>query len=163
MPEKSWENYEQVATELLRQIKEHFGLSDVEPKQKVAGTDTDWVIDAKGIRSETGRIVVIECRRYTTSGIDQEAMGGLCFKVQDLGADGGILVSPFLPQKGARQIAAARNIALVRLTPDSTTTNYLLHFLNKVMAGNFVDSISVTPGIDSIELIDEETDQTSTS
>ena len=69
MMTKRWESYEEVATYLLRQFAQEFGLDRVEGTQEVVGqrSDTTWEIDAKGVRQGYTGFVSIECRRYTTS------------------------------------------------------------------------------------------------
>ena len=119
---KIWESYEQVATYLLNQFAEHFGLSHVEGKQKIKGlhSKTDWEIDAKGVRKGNEGIIIVEARRYTKSRLSQEQLGGLAFRISDIGAKGGILVSPLGLQEGAAKIAESANIINVQIAPNST-------------------------------------------
>lgn len=49
----------------------------------------------------------------------------------DLGADGGIVVSPLPLQRGAKLVAKSKNIEHVRLTPDSTPELYLAEYMGK--------------------------------
>ncbi|HEX9925708.1 MAG TPA: hypothetical protein VGD99_23840 [Anaerolineae bacterium] len=135
--EAEWETYEEVAAYLLNQIAEEFDLNRVEGKQKVRGkrSGTEWTIDAKGVREEDEAFVIIECRRYTTSKQSQEKLGGLAYRIIDSGANGAILVSPLGMQRGAEKIASAENIHDVFLYENSTRTEYMLQFLNKVWAG----------------------------
>lgn len=132
---KKWETYEEVATFFLNKFASEFGLSSVEGKQKIQGqkSDTEWEIDAKGVRDGDEGFVIIECRRYTTSRQNQERVGGLAYRIIDCGAEGGILVSPMGLQEGAKKIASAENIHSVQLSEDSTPYNYFLSFLNKIM------------------------------
>jgi hypothetical protein len=139
---KKWETYEQVATELLCRIQDQLGLSSVEPKQVVEGQATSWEIDAKGTRTGTGAIVVIECRRYPKSRLNQKEVAAIGRTIVDLGADGGIVVTPIGLQKGARALAKADNIVTVKLPADSSASSYILRFLNTVMAGDFVEQIN---------------------
>ncbi len=122
----SWRSYEEVAQYLLDQMARHFGLDSVEGKQLVSGASTEWEIDAKGITEDDEGFVVIECRRYTTQGVSQDEMGALVFRIQDTGAERGTLVSPLPPQLGAQKVAASHNIQYVRLSSDSTNTDYVL-------------------------------------
>jgi hypothetical protein len=70
-------------------------LERVEGKQTLVGeSGADWEIDAKGLEAESGAIVVVECRRYTTSRIKQGAVAQLAWTIDDLGAPGGIVVTP---------------------------------------------------------------------
>ncbi len=138
MPEnKSWQSYEEVATYLLNQFAEHFGLECVEGKQSVPGnkSGTNWNIEAKGVAKNGEGFLIVECRRYTTSRLDQESIGGLAWRIQDTGAQGGIVVSPLELQAGAKKVAACTNIHHVILDPSSTTNHYILRFLKKVFVG----------------------------
>lgn len=132
-----WETYEQVATHLLEQIASKIGLVRVEPKQPVHGqrSGTDYIIDAKGISEGDGALVLIECRRYTTSKLKQEQLGALAYRIQDSGAKGGIIVSPLGLQLGAKKIADAENIISVELNADSTPAEFTLKFLNRLHCG----------------------------
>lgn len=133
----SWRTYEEVARYLLERIGDHLGLDYVEGKQKLVGQNTEWEVDAKGVMKDGQGIVVIECRCYTSSRISQEGMGALAFRIQDLGAHGGILVSPLAPQLGARKIAAANGIQYLQLNSDATSTDYVLMvgFLDRAFIG----------------------------
>ena len=138
MPEnKSWQSYEEVATYLLNEFAEHFGLECVEGKQSVPGnkSGTNWNIEAKGVAENGEGFLIVECRRYTTSRLDQESIGGLAWRIQDTGAQGGIVVSPLELQAGAKKVAACANIHHVILDPSSTTNQYVLRFLKKVFVG----------------------------
>jgi hypothetical protein len=58
---KRWEAYEDVATYLLSQFAQEFGLDRVEGTEEVVGqrSDTTWEIDAKGVRQgNTGLVIV---------------------------------------------------------------------------------------------------------
>lgn len=136
MPEKRWQTYEEVAAYLLNQLAEHFGVGQFEGKQVVAGdSGTKWEIDAKGCTDGGGRVIVVECKRHTKSGISQAITGSLAWTIKDVDADGGILVSPLGLQEGAKKVAANANIVEVVLNQDSTTTDYMLSFLNQIHIG----------------------------
>ena len=77
-----WKTYEEVATYLLNQFASEFGLSKVEGKQSMPNlrSQTEWEIDAKGVREGNERFVIIECRRYTTSKQNQDKLGSLAYK-----------------------------------------------------------------------------------
>jgi hypothetical protein len=91
-----WQSYEEVGTYLLDRFATEFGLDRVEGKQGVAGqrSGTSWEIDAKGFRLGQDGFVIVEFRRYTTSRLNQEDLGGLAYRIIDSGAEGGIIVSP---------------------------------------------------------------------
>jgi hypothetical protein len=136
--EKHWETFEEVARYLLNQMADRFGLERVEGKQPVKGlrSGTEWVIDAKGVKSgEYEAFVIIECRRYTNSRQKQEQLAGLAYRILDTQAEGGIIVSPMGLQAGAAKIAKAENITNVLLDENSTRTNYIMQFLNNVFLG----------------------------
>jgi hypothetical protein len=145
---KKWESYEEVATYLLNQFAEKFGLSHVEGKQKIIGhrSGTDWEIDAKGVRKGNEGFIIVEARRYTKSRQSQEQLGGLAYRINDTGAKGGILVSPLGMQEGAAKIADSENIINVQLAPNSTTLEYVMRFLNNIMVGVH-DTVRVTESV----------------
>lgn len=86
--------------------------------------------------------MIVECRRYTTSRLPQESVGGLAYRIIDTGASGGILVTPLNLQSGAKKVAGHSNIQHVILGPNSTTTEYVLRFLNRTFIG-VADTCSV--------------------
>lgn len=131
----TWKSYEDVARCLLDKIGDALGLERVEGKQSLVGeSGTTWVIDGKGVRANDGAIVVIECRRYTTSRLKQEYMAGLAWRISDVGASGGIVVTPIGVQGGGQIVAKSAGIEVVHLDANSTT-DYVLKFLNKVFLG----------------------------
>lgn len=144
----NWKNYELVATFLLDQIAVKLGLERVEGAQKLVGATTTWTVDAKGVMANGDCFVIVECRRYTTAKLDQEAMGGFAYRIRDTGAQGGIIVSPLGLQEGGARIAAAEGIRAVQLNANSTTTNYILEFLGNVR-------VSVPPATASVRMADD--------
>jgi hypothetical protein len=155
MPEKRWQTYEEVAAYLLNQLAEHFGVGRFEGKQVIAGdSGTEWELDAKGCTDGSDRVIVVECKRHTKSGISQAITGSLAWTIQDVGADGGILVSPLGLQEGAKKVAAQANIVEVVLNQDSTTTNYLLSFLNQIHIG-ILETVHITDHW-MIEILDKD-------
>lgn len=141
---KSWRTYEEVAQYLLNEFATHFELGRVEGKQIIPGASgTNWNIEAKGIAANGDGFFIIECRRYTKSSLNQERVAGLAYRIIDTGAKGGIIVSPLKLQLGAKKVAAYSNIITVTLNPQSTTTEYIMSFLNKVFMG-FADKASVS-------------------
>lgn len=131
-----WLIYEEVATEILGRLKEELGLVAVESKQSVAGNSgTDWELDAKGLKDETGAFVIVECRRYAKSRLKQEAVASLAWRIQDTGAAGGFIVSPLGLQEGAIKVAAAANILPVTLNANATPHQFVLSFLGNFFVG----------------------------
>lgn len=143
MSTKQWKSYEEVATHLLNQFAKHFDLGRFEGKQIIAGeSGTEWEIDAKGCSDDGNHFIVVECKRYTKYGVSQAITGGLAWSIQDMGASGGILVSPIGLQEGAKKVAAKAGIQEVILDQNSTTTDYVLRFLNHVCVG-FSDTVKI--------------------
>jgi len=133
--QKKWETYEEVARDILAQIVTGFDLELVEGKQKLAGaTGTNWEIDAKGVRADDKGIVVVECRRHGST-LDQKQVAALAFAIEDVGASGGIIVSPLGVQKGGRIVAAAKNIVCVQLDPLSTRERWIAEIGKVIQSG----------------------------
>jgi hypothetical protein len=132
-----WQSYEQVAVYLLNQFAETFGLDGVEGKQHVNGkrSGVDWEIDGKGYRIGSDAFVIVECKRYTTSRVNQETVGGLAYRIIDTDAEGAILVTPLGSQSGGLDVGKAEQVAQVRLNADATGREYVLQFLNDIFAG----------------------------
>jgi hypothetical protein len=134
---KIWSSYEEVATYLLNEFADKFGLERIEGKQLALGhrSGTTYEIDGKGFRQDGTGFVIVECRRYTTSKQNQEKVGALAYRIIDTGAKGGIVVSPLGLQEGANLIADREGIVNVLLNQDSTQREYVLQFLNNIMIG----------------------------
>lgn len=155
MADKRWETYEEVAAYLLNQFAEHFGLGRFEEKQIVRGeSGTDWELDAIGYADGNSKVVVVECKRHLKAGISQAIAGSLAWAIQDVGAEGGIIVSPLGLQKGAKKVAAKANIIEVVLDPESSTTEYVMKFLERIHLG-VASSVSFTETL-SIKKFDKE-------
>ncbi len=144
MATKKWQSYEEVARYLLNQFAKSFGLGVVEGKQIISGqSGTSWEIDAKGIKINGDGFLLIECRRHITSRLKQESIGAIAYRIKDIGAEGGIVVSPLEFQKGAKKIAEHEDIQHIMLNPKSTTADYILKFLNNIFIG-VTDTITVS-------------------
>jgi hypothetical protein len=118
---KAWESYEKVAEHVLSELGLKLGVTDIRDKRSYPGklSGTDWDIDVSALREGDQALIIVECRRLTSSRIKQEAMGAIAYRILDLGAGGGITVSPYPLQKGAAKIAAASNVQHVELTAGS--------------------------------------------
>ena len=135
---KKCDEYEQVTRHVLEQVGDLLGLDlqAVEGKQKIFGkSGMEWTIDGKGVKTDDGGIVVIECRRYTTSRLKAEAMGGFAYRIKDLGAAGGYMVTPLGLQEGAEKLANHEGILDIHLDADSTATDFTVGLLDKVVHG----------------------------
>lgn len=135
--ESGWKSYEEIAAYLLNQLAKELGLSHVEGKQTIEGqrSGTRWTIDAKGVGKGNEGFIIVECRRYTKSKQNQEKIAALAYRIQDTGAQGGILVSPMGLQTGAEKVAQAESIISVELDVNCTPEEFSMRFLNKVMVG----------------------------
>jgi hypothetical protein len=145
----TWESYEDVSRYLIAEFKDHFDLNGVEGKQRIKGrrSETLWEVDAKGTKTGSGEVfVIIECRRHTTSPQKQEELGALAYRIMDTGASGGIIVSPLPLQEGAKKVAEAEGIVEMTLTQDSTPTDFVMSFLNKIFVRTG-DKISMTGAV----------------
>lgn len=134
--ESQWKSYEDVARFLLNQVASHLGLASVEGKQTLVGSSgAKWEVDAKGVKIGDEGFVLVECRRYTKSRLAQEDLAGFAYRIKDTGGTGGITVSPLDLQTGAKVIAQAEHVTHVRLSPESTTAEYVMQFLNRAFVG----------------------------
>lgn len=142
---KSWETYEQAAAHMLEQLSQRFGIKDVLGKRLIRGhiTGTDWEIDAQATRLTDGALVLIECRRKTTSRLNQEVLAAIAYRIRDSGAGGAITVSPFPLQRGADLVARAEGIQHVILHPDSTPDSWMAELAGILQLG-FTDRVSTS-------------------
>jgi hypothetical protein len=132
---EEWRRYEELAAHILGEVRAHFGFTQVKGKQSVPGlrSGTDWEIEAKGLSEDGQTFVIVECRRWTTSKLKQEHLGAIAYRILDTGAVGGIVVTPLDIQQGAKKVAAAENILVVRLGLDATPERFALEFLGNVI------------------------------
>lgn len=137
-----WERYQAVAADLLNRFATQFGLDRVEGKQKIRGRKSTWKIDAKGVRDSDGAVILVECRRKKRK-LEQEALAAIAYRIRDIGAQGGIVVSPLELQSGAKRIASAEGIVEVRLDQNSTSLDFAIRFLGKLMVGASVQDSAV--------------------
>jgi hypothetical protein len=159
MTEKPWVKYEDVARLLIEQLGDHLGLhlERVEGKQKLVGTSgTPWEIDGKGVRADDGGIVVIECKRYPDDRVNQETIGGLAWRIHgELGASGGIVVTPLGLQSGAELVAKHADIQVVELNADATPTEYVMRLLDKICVGV---ALKITPTFSATVIVTKAAD-----
>lgn len=137
-PDKpEWKKYEEVAVYILDQIAGKLGLERVEGKQYVSGSrsTTEWEIDGKGVKVGGDGFIILECRRYTTSKQKQEQVAALAYRIIDTGADGAFLISPLGLQEGAERVASAEGIVPILMDQNSTRTDYMVKFLDRVFIG----------------------------
>ena len=146
-----WPAYEDVARRVLADMREALGIANVEGKQVLEGASSaNWEIDAKAWTADGENFLVVEARRHTTSGLKQEELAAIANRIKDVGAQGGIVVSPLPLQRGAKTIAASENIAHVRLTADSTFERYLAEFLGRRFIGvSVIESVTLSDSCDA--------------
>jgi hypothetical protein len=146
-----WSVYEDAARRVLTDLRAKLGLSSVEGKQSHVGlSSTTWEIDAKAWREGDDGFLLVEARRHTTSGLKQEEVAAIAYRVQDVGASGGVVVSPLPLQQGAALVARSAGIQHVRLTPESTTESYVAEFLGQRFLGASIhESVTATDECDA--------------
>jgi hypothetical protein len=142
----AWLKYEEAARSVLQQIGSSLGILMVEDKQLVNGkSGARWEVDAKAIQEDGMNFLVVEVRRYATSSLKQKDVAALAFQITDVGASGGIVVSPHPLQRGGKLVAKAAGIEHVRLSPDSSSTEYLAEYMGLRFIGvSAVESITLT-------------------
>jgi len=147
----SWLEYENLARRVLADMRDVLGIATVEAKQSLDGkSSVTWEIDAKAWLQGIEGFLVVEARRHTTAGLKQEDLAALSYRIKDVGAAGGIVVTPLPLQKGAKAIATSERIAHVRLTAESTTEQYLAEFLGRRFFGvSAADSIQLSDGAEA--------------
>jgi hypothetical protein len=152
----AWEGYEEVARYLLEKLSDTLGLGleRVKGKQKLVGkSGMEWTVDGKGVKTEDGAIIVIECKRYPTSRVEAEEVGGIAYRISDVDATGGIIVTPIGVQAGGAKIAEYEGIQIVQLDADSTlTAGYLLRFLDRIVVGPGGATLTLRGGVPNVTI-----------
>ena len=148
----NWLVYEDAARRVLNDIYEVLGITTVEGKQVVAGeSSANWELDAKAWCKGGENFLVVEVRRHTSSGLKQEDVAAVAYRVKDTGAVGGIVVTPLPLQAGAQRVADHEGIAHVRLSPESTNETYLAEFMGRRFVGvSVAESVSLTDSADAV-------------
>ena len=94
MAQSAWLAYEAAARKVLTYMREVLGISVVEGKQSVPGKNSPgWELDAKAWLENSTGFLVIEARRHTTSRLSQEAVAAIAYRMSDVGAAGGIVLT----------------------------------------------------------------------
>lgn len=161
MSSPDWKKYEAASRKIIQILCDEFGIASVQGETKLIGKcGTEWSVEGTATLINGEGFLVLECRRYKTKRLNQEALGGLAYRIQDTGAAGGIIVSPLPLQKGAQYIAEAENIIPIQIESWSTAEYYLAKILGKTFRGIGVkDSIfSAQVRVISIELNSIESD-----
>jgi hypothetical protein len=152
MNQSAWVIYEEVARKVVSDLRNELGVSTVEGKQVLVGkSSAKWEIDAKAWCTDGENFLVVEVRRHTSSGQKQEAMAAISYRIQDIGANGGVIVSPLPLQSGAAIVAEFERIAEITLAPDSTCESYLAEFMGKRFLGaSITESVLASDTCDAI-------------
>jgi hypothetical protein len=141
--------YEDAARRALQGLREELGVSSIETRQLLErNSGASWEINARAWRGESEQFLVVEARRHTSSRLKQEDIAAVAFRVEVVGAAGGIVISPLPLRRGARLIAQAKNIAHVRLSAESTPELYVAAYMGRPYHGVSIAEglqISVTP------------------
>jgi len=147
--------YEKVTRKILDNLSKQLGFSRVEGKSKFPGTSgTKWEIEASCYKPKTDAIVLVECRRKTTSKVKQEEMAGFAYRIKDIGAISGIMVTPIGYQEGTKKVAQSEKIGMATLNPDATEKEYILTISNQLFRGLLIkDSVHLKDEIVSIRRI----------
>ena len=127
MSEKqTWERYEDVARQLIDDIKSYLGVSMVNPDKKEFQKKDGGIceIDVSAYDMGDGKLVLVECRNRKKR-LSQEEVHGFAYRIQQTNAKRGIIITPIGLQKGARIAADGARIGLVKLEPNSTPDNYI--------------------------------------
>ena len=131
-----WPAYELAAKAVVADLRNKLGVQSVEGKQKIVGASgTTWEIDGKASLRGGSGYLVIEARRHTSSGQKQEDLAALAYRITDLGANGGIVVSPLPLQSGAQLVASHENIAHIQLDASSTAEQYIAQLMGQTFHG----------------------------
>ena len=147
-----WLIYEEASRKVLADMRDTLGISAVEGKQTVAGQSlTDWEIDAKAWCNNGENFLVVEARCHNSSGLKQEALAAIAYRIKDVGAAGGIVISPLSLQSGAQAIAAHEGVLHIQLTPESTSETYLAEFMGKRFIGvSVIESVTASDSADAV-------------
>lgn len=115
----------------------HFGCRPLTVNRSLFSprSGTTWEIECKGVRFGSETLFFIECRRYTTSLLDQESLGGLTYRIRDSGA---AVASSFrhwgfkkVPRRSRRQ----KTSSPLKLNPDSRPELYVARYLDQLRTG----------------------------
>jgi hypothetical protein len=131
--------YEEVAAVLLHQMAAEFGVPRGDGRQTARGKAPNWEIEVNGSAVNGAMFLVVACRWHKTPHLSQAAMGGLAYRIEETGAQGGIVVRRLGVQDGAEHIAAAATMQTVHLDANHTGTDDLLtlfHQLRSVLAAS---------------------------
>lgn len=151
--QQTWQSYEELARHVLQYFAGELGISEIEAKQRLVGTSgTNWEIDAKGVSADGIGFLVIECKARSSSRINQSTVASLAYTVQDLKANGAILVTSIGLQEGAQKIASKHGFHAIYLPKECSFEEFVARCGNIVLIHPAPMCISVTFSLVSAKL-----------
>lgn len=131
--EVNYKTYEDAARALLSDVRSFLGLGEVTGEQKLAGrSGTVWTVEGSAYDVSNERLVLVECKQRKTSALNQETIGGFAYRVNDTGADRGIIITTVGLQKGAKLVADAERITVIKLDYNATSENYIAEIADQL-------------------------------
>ncbi|MEH2402937.1 restriction endonuclease [Nostoc sp.] len=150
---KEWETYEDVARQLIDDIKFHLGLSLVnEDKRKFKKNDGgECEVDVSAYDMSDEKLVLVECRKKKEP-LSQEEVHGFAYRIQQTNAKRGIIVTTIGLQQGARIAADGAKIALIRLDGNSAKQEYIAKITQQIFVKvtDTFNGISCVGGISTV-------------
>jgi hypothetical protein len=148
MSDKSWENYEDAARDVLGRIKDDLGLDRMYPaKDSFQGEATKWELDVTAFAKGSDQLVVFECRKRGRN-VEKAEMGSFAYTLKDLKAKG-FVVSQKQLGKGAQEIARHEGIGHMQFNWDEETGDSVLRWLRTVIA-TVSDTLALSDGADCV-------------
>lgn len=149
---KKWEAYEQAAKRVISDLRTRLGVIEVSGKQELPGIDgSTYELDAVAWTDDAGSFLLVEAKRHTVAGLDQDTVNAIAYKLVKVGADGAIIVSPLPLQAGAKKAATFDSIVQIILSADSTAEDYLAEYLGQRFLGASIsESLVATDEYDAV-------------
>ena len=154
----TWWSYEELARHVLMHFAGKLGISEVEANQKIKGeSGTAWEIDAKGVNADGCGFLVVQCKERSAARLNQAEIGSLAFTVEDLGAQGAIIVTSIGLQEGAKKVAQHEDFKVVFLPKEATHEEFFASYGNLLIRKIPADHMGVGIGLASLTYSKAET------
>ena len=141
---KSSDRYEHVTRFIFNSLREQFGYESVEGNTHLHGKISEGLRQIDVTVYKGDKQIIVECKRHKTK-VDIKTMGEFVFMIEDVGADGGIIVSAAGFSKRAEKIAKSKKIKTAILNLDATEDDYILKFGEHLWRGiSFIDTVPVS-------------------
>ena len=128
--------YEIATVTILNHLREKLAFERAIGSTRLRGVSgTEWNLDAVCYGKGSVRIVLVECRRKAKRRVEQEEMAGFAYRVRDVGASAGLVVTPIGFQRGAKAVAKYEKIGMATLNPEATEQDYALRIAEQLFAG----------------------------